>query len=117
MYEAEFNVCTSDACTDDGDCLNHDVCVPAGALGRPVAFCISAACHADSDCIEYPDGRCAPMVNECDGAYWTFACAYPGPGSCRTNADCSKDTPPFGPGERYCSLGACVEQLSGTDCN
>jgi hypothetical protein len=115
--QTEFNVCTSDACTDDSNCLNNEVCVPKGTLGRPVAFCISAVCHSDADCTEYGAGRCTPMLDECSGGYSTFACAYALPGSCKTNADCSRDAPPFGPGERYCHLGSCTDVLSGTVCD
>ncbi len=114
INQPEFNVCTSDECTRDADCLNDELCVPKGALGRPVAACISAVCHSDADC---PGGRCAPMIDECSGGYWTFACAYSGPGSCKTTADCSSDTPPFGPGDRYCHLGSCTDLIQGTDCN
>lgn len=115
--QPEFNVCTSDACTTDADCLNDEVCVPKGALGQPVAFCISAVCHSDADCTEYGPGRCTPMINECDGSYWALACAYAGPGACKTNADCSNDMPPFGPGERYCHLGSCSDVIAGTVCD
>jgi len=115
--QSEFNVCTNDGCTSDSDCLNDAIRVPKGTLGRPIAFCISAVCHSDADCTEYGVGRCTPMIDECSGGYWTFACAYALPGSCKTNADCSRDAPPFGPGERYCHLGACSEVFSGTVCN
>jgi hypothetical protein len=67
-----------------------------------------------ADC---PGGRCAPMIDECTGGYSTFACAFSGPGSCKTTADCSNDTPPFGPGDRYCHLGSCTDLIQGTDCN
>jgi len=115
-YEQEFNVCTSDGCTRDSDCLNNAICVPSGTLGRPISYCVSALCLGDTDCTELPDGRCTPMVDECDGGYWAFACAYPGFGSCTTNADCSSDRPPFGPGESYCHLGSCTDQIAGTTC-
>jgi hypothetical protein len=114
--QSEFNVCTSDTGTSDSDCLNDSVCVPKGTLGRPIAACISALCHSDADCTEYGVGRCTPMIDEWNGGYWAFACAYSGPGSCKTNADCSSDTPPFGPGERYCHLGSCLDVLAGTAC-
>jgi hypothetical protein len=114
--QSEFNVCTSDECTRDSDCSNDTICVPKGTLGRPIAFCISAVCHSDADCTDDGAGRCVPMIDECSGGYWTFACAYARPGSCKTNADCSSDAPPFGPGERYCHLGSCSQVLAGTIC-
>jgi hypothetical protein len=82
----------------------------------PIAYRISAICRSDADCTEYEDGRCVPMLDECGGGYWTFACAYPGRDTCKTNADCSSDTPPFGPGERFCRLGSCTDVVSGTVC-
>jgi hypothetical protein len=112
-----FNLCTKDTCAGDSDCLNDgEVCVESGTLGHPIRQCVSALCHSDGDCTDFPGGRCVPMADECYGGYWGFACTYAGPGFCRTNADCSRDQPPFGVGESYCSIGSCQTVLAGTIC-
>jgi hypothetical protein len=72
-----YNVCATDECASHADCGEGRACIPAGALGYPVASCDSVACLRDSDCAERPGGRCTltPSTTCCNDM--KPRCRYP----------------------------------------
>jgi hypothetical protein len=81
------NVCAADACTSASDCTGaNPICVPAGALDRKAARCLTGGCRFDRDCTAEPGGICVPVANPCCDAVLGLFCVYAD--GCRSNANC-----------------------------
>jgi hypothetical protein len=65
-----YNICLADTCTEHADCGAGSACIPAGALGFPVATCTQVGCLSDADCTDGPGGHCAiaPSTTCCGDA-------------------------------------------------
>jgi hypothetical protein len=101
----EHNVCVTDACQLDADCGTGSppqVCIPAGAFGRPARTCLLADCRTSADCKVKPGGYCAPMSTPCCGIPSGLGCVYPG--GCHTDHDCAPD------GSSYCAYDPAQQQ-------
>ncbi len=82
------NVCATDACMSASDCMGtNPICVPAGALDRKAARCISGGCRFDHDCTAEPGGICVPVANPCCDTVLGLFCVYRD--GCRSNANCA----------------------------
>jgi hypothetical protein len=91
------NVCAKDACTSAANCAGTNaVCVPAGALGRKVASCMTGGCLFDRDCTAEPGGICVPVASPCCSEAVGLFCNYHD--GCRSSADCLPD--------QHCAIAA-----------
>jgi hypothetical protein len=91
-----FQECTYDACLDDSDCGENELCECEGGAVSDNNVCLEGNCRVDADC---PGSYCSPSFGDC-GNYsgiQTYYCRTP-EDSCLNDSDCT-DEP-----EGYCAF-------------
>jgi hypothetical protein len=90
-FDSFSYVCASDECQSDATCMgSYAVCLPRGALTRPMRTCATGGCRTDLDCTAGVQGICAPVMPSCCFVETGLYCVYKG--GCRSDDDCAFDS-------------------------